>query len=117
MQFQTLAALRFGFGVPSGAPESVDAMLEALGGPDQSARDWPIEGLAAVLPAVQAAQAEKAAAIGRSAMPARPYAAEAPVPPPDSSTSMMSFVSKCNWRMSFRNKPRPRMRLPPHTAH
>jgi uncharacterized protein (DUF1800 family) len=67
MRFQTLAALRFGFGVPSGAPESVDAMLEVLGGPDQSARDWPIEGLASVLPAVQAAQAEKAAAMGEDA--------------------------------------------------
>ena len=32
MRFQTLAALRFGFGVPSGAPENVDAMLNSLGG-------------------------------------------------------------------------------------
>jgi uncharacterized protein (DUF1800 family) len=67
VQFQTLAALRFGFGVPSGAPDSVEAMLDALGGPDQGARDWPIEALAAVLPAVQAAQAEKAAAMGQDA--------------------------------------------------
>ena len=42
-------------------------MLDRLGGPDQGARDWPIEGLAAVLPAVQAAQAEKAAAMGQDA--------------------------------------------------
>src|SRR3989338_574975 len=67
MRFQTLAALRFGFGVPSGAPKNVEAMLDSLGGPDQSARDWPIEGLASVLPAVQAAQAEKAAAMGEDA--------------------------------------------------
>lgn len=67
MQFQTLAALRFGFGVPSGTPDSVAAMLDALGGPDQAARDWPIEGLAEVLPAVQAAQAENAAAMGQDA--------------------------------------------------
>src|SRR3989338_1774891 len=67
MRFQTLAALRFGFGVPSGAPNNVEAMLDSLGGPDQSARDWPIEGLASVLPAVQAAQAEKAAAMGEDA--------------------------------------------------
>lgn len=60
MRFQTLAALRFGFGVPSGAPDSVQAMLDRLGGPDQAAQDWPIEGLAQVLPAIQAAQAEKA---------------------------------------------------------
>src|SRR3990167_7693734 len=67
MRFQTLAALRFGFGVPSGAPKNVESMLDSLGGPDQSARDWPIEGLASVLPAVQAAQAEKAAAMGEDA--------------------------------------------------
>lgn len=42
-------------------------MLDRLGGPDQGARDWPIEALAAVLPAVQAAQAEKAAAMGQDA--------------------------------------------------
>lgn len=48
----TLAAIRFGYGLPlpEGAPDSVQAMLAALAGPDVAARDWPIDGLAVIQP-------------------------------------------------------------------
>jgi uncharacterized protein (DUF1800 family) len=44
----TLAAVRFGYGlpVPQSAPTSADAMLRLLAGPDQTAQSWRISGLA-----------------------------------------------------------------------
>ena len=49
---RTIAAIRFGYGLPlpDSAPDSADAMLAALAGPDMAAQDWPIDGLAVIQP-------------------------------------------------------------------
>jgi uncharacterized protein (DUF1800 family) len=64
----SLAAIRFGFGLPlpKGAPVEPAMMLAALSGPDVAAFDFPASGLVDVLPVLQAAQA------GRMAMRAAP---------------------------------------------
>lgn len=48
----TIAAIRFGFGlpVPAGAPETPEAMLALLAGPDTAAAQWPIVGMADLEP-------------------------------------------------------------------
>jgi uncharacterized protein (DUF1800 family) len=54
----TLAAIRFGYGLPlpKAAPVTPDAMLAALRGPDTMAKAHPTEGIEAVRPLVAAAQ-------------------------------------------------------------
>ena len=49
---RTIAAIRFGYGLPlpDGAPDTAQAMLQALTGPDRAAQDWPIDGLAVIQP-------------------------------------------------------------------
>ncbi len=49
---RTLAAIRFGYGLPlpDGAPDTAQAMLAALAGPDLAAQRWPIDGLAVIQP-------------------------------------------------------------------
>lgn len=49
---RTLAAIRFGYGLPlpAAAPDTAQAMLAALAGPDRAAQDWPIDGLAVIQP-------------------------------------------------------------------
>ncbi len=49
---RTLAAIRFGFGLPlpEGAPDTAAAMLAALAGPDLAAQVWPIDGLSVIQP-------------------------------------------------------------------
>lgn len=49
---KTLAAIRFGYGLPlpNGAPDTAEAMLQALAGPDVAAQDLPIDGLAVIQP-------------------------------------------------------------------
>lgn len=49
---RTLAAIRFGFGLPlpEGAPDTATAMLAALAGPDLAAQVWSIDGLAVIQP-------------------------------------------------------------------
>ena len=63
---KTLAAIRFGYGLPlpEGAPETAQAMLAALAGPDRAARDWPIDGLAVIQPKL--AQLRKMKGAGRT---------------------------------------------------
>jgi uncharacterized protein (DUF1800 family) len=52
----TLAAIRFGYGLPpSPVMQDVANMLAALGGPDQAAAMWPANGLSQVLPTYRAA--------------------------------------------------------------
>jgi uncharacterized protein (DUF1800 family) len=59
----TLAAIRFGTGLPaSRAMQSSADMLAALAGPDQAAVDWPGNGLAKVLPVYRAASNARQAA-------------------------------------------------------
>jgi uncharacterized protein (DUF1800 family) len=59
----TLAALRFGFGLPAGpAMQSASAMLAALAGPDMAAARWPGDGLARVLPLYRTAHSARQAA-------------------------------------------------------
>ena len=49
----TLAAIRFGLGLPlaEGSPVTPDAMLKQLTGPDEMASAWPIAGMAELAPA------------------------------------------------------------------
>ena len=49
---RTLAAIRFGYGLPlpAAAPDTADAMLASLAGPDMAAQDWQIDGLAVIQP-------------------------------------------------------------------
>ena len=49
---RTLAAIRFGYGLPlpANAPDTAETMLAALKGPDVAAQDWPIDGLAVIQP-------------------------------------------------------------------
>ena len=63
---KTLAAIRFGYGLPlpEGAPETAQAMLAALAGPDRAARDWSIDGLAVIQPKL--AQLRKMKGAGRT---------------------------------------------------
>lgn len=58
---RTLAALRFGCGLPvaDGSPDSPDTMLAALAGPDKMAEIWPIMGLAESRPLFLAFRAIK----------------------------------------------------------
>lgn len=58
---RTLAAMRFGYGLPlpAGAPEDTATMLRALAGPDLAAQDWPIMGLSQVQPILTALHAIK----------------------------------------------------------
>lgn len=60
----TLAAIRFGYGLPVGpdAPADADQMLALLAGPDQAVRDWPSITMAEVFPAWQVAAAARRAA-------------------------------------------------------
>ncbi|MFV0491463.1 MAG: DUF1800 family protein [Pseudorhodobacter sp.] len=60
---KTVAAFRFGYGLPlpPGAAVTPGAMLTALAGPDLMAADYPIPGMAQVLPLLQmAAEGRKA---------------------------------------------------------
>jgi uncharacterized protein (DUF1800 family) len=65
----TLAAIRFGYGLPAApAMQDAAAMLAALAGPDQAAAMWPGNGLAQVLPTYRtAAMARKQARQGADA--------------------------------------------------
>lgn len=49
---RTLAAIRFGYGLPlpAAAPDRPETMLAALAGPDRAAQDWPAMGLAGFSP-------------------------------------------------------------------
>lgn len=59
----TLAAIRFGMGLPaSPVMQTPAAMLAALAGPDHAAVDWPGNGLAQVLPLYRAAASARRAA-------------------------------------------------------
>ena len=60
---RTLAAIRFGYGLPlpEAAPDTVQAMLVALAGPDLAAQDWPIDGLAVIQPKLAELRAMKGA--------------------------------------------------------
>lgn len=52
----TVAAIRFGYGLPlpKAAPDQPDAMLRLLAAPDAMAKRWPIPGMTALLPQIQA---------------------------------------------------------------
>jgi uncharacterized protein (DUF1800 family) len=60
----TLAAIRFGYGLPVGpdAPVNADQILALLAGPDQAVEDWPSVTMAEVFPAWQQAAAARRAA-------------------------------------------------------
>ncbi|MES2432538.1 MAG: DUF1800 domain-containing protein [Pseudomonadota bacterium] len=51
----TLAAIRFGYGLPlpKGAPDTADAMLASLAGPDQAMQSLPIRASADLIPNIQ----------------------------------------------------------------
>lgn len=58
-----LLASRFGYGLPlpAGAPQTPDAMVKRLGGPDAALTAWPLPGLAETLPQMRQVQALKKA--------------------------------------------------------
>jgi len=49
----TIAAIRYGYGLPAADPGSVAAMLDRLAGPDRALADWPAPNLAETVPLVQ----------------------------------------------------------------
>jgi uncharacterized protein (DUF1800 family) len=60
----TLAAIRFGYGLPLGpdTPADADQMLALLAGPDRAVDDWPSVTMAEVFPVWQVAAAARRAA-------------------------------------------------------
>lgn len=60
----TIAAMRFGYGLPlpEGAPVDPAAMIERLAGPDLAARDWPGLTLDALMPGLREAEAARVVA-------------------------------------------------------